>query len=46
MAMALLKDHIWNNEEPQPIAVPLLGHHAKDNANLDQRSYNFVGREL
>ncbi len=37
--------HIWDREEPQPIAVPLLGQYAQHNPNQDQRSYNFVGRE-
>ena len=38
-------EHIWNEQEPQPIAVPLLGHHAQHEASADLRNYNFVGRE-
>lgn len=37
--------HVWNEQEPQPIAVPLLGLQAHRKANLDQSSYDFVGRE-
>lgn len=38
--------YIWNNEEPQPIAVPLLGHHAQlHNGSAYKHDYGFVGRD-
>ena len=40
-------EHIWNHQEPQPIAVPLLGQHNQQRRNNDYHlDYEFVGREL
>lgn len=39
------EDHLWNREEPQPIAVPLLGYHPQHDADADTSDYGFVGRD-
>jgi len=39
------ENHIWNREEPQPIAVPLPEYRAQHNTDADNDDYNFVGRE-
>jgi hypothetical protein len=39
--------HIWNHQEPQPIAVPLLGDYYLKNKKIEHDlDYEFVGRDL
>ncbi len=43
--MSKPSERVWNNEEPQPIAVPLLGHHTQlHNGSAYKHDYGFVGR--
>ena len=37
-------DHIWNREEPQPIAIPLPGYQPQHDTETSQNDYGFVGR--